>query len=291
MNLTEFNRKAREIRDDRVRGASELARCCLAVLAQAACEVPAEEITPWRALLLRLARELAVIRPSMAPIKNLVDSWSAGVALDVVSDLPTARRLAAEAAERLIVHSRQAVGDCAAQAARLLGPGQRVMTHSFSSTVLETCRLLQDTGLRMIVTESRPLEEGRRLAEQLSAWAVPTTYITEAQMALFVAKADAVLVGADSLLADGAVVNKVGTHLLALAAHEHGVPFYVCCERFKRWRADEPVPDLEEMASTELGVPDWPNVKIRNVYFEVTPAHLVSRWIDEAGVHDGIVEK
>jgi hypothetical protein len=66
----------------------------------------------------RLARELAVIRPSMAPIKNLVDSWSAGDRIaDVVSDLPTARRLAAEAAERLIVHSRQAVGDCAAQAA------------------------------------------------------------------------------------------------------------------------------------------------------------------------------
>lgn len=291
MNLTEFNLKTREIRDDRVHGASELARCCLAVLAQAARELPAEGIEPWRDRLLRLAKELAATRPSMAPIKNLLGYWSDAVALESVNDLPTARRLAAEQAEQLMTRSRQAVTDCAAQAARLLGSSRLVMTHSFSSTVLETCRLLKDARLQMIVTESRPLEEGRRLAEQLSAWAVPTTYITEAQMALFVAKVDAVLVGADSLLADGAVINKAGTHLLALAAHECGVPFYVCCERFKRWDAGEQVPDLEEMASAELGLPNWPHVKVRNVYFEVTPARLVSRWIDELGVYERLVEK
>ena len=72
--------------------------------------------------------------------------------------------------------------------------------------------------------------------------------------------------------------------MLALAAREQGVPFYVCCESFKWHEAGEPPPELEEMAPAELGVPAWPGVTVRNVYFDITPARLVSVWIDETGV-------
>ena len=285
MNLTQFNLWIAEIRDDRRRGASELARRGLELLAEAARTLPAADAMELRERLLELVAELSMARPSMAPIQNLLRCWREGLTPPAVPNLLSiTRRLAAERAEALIAASRRAVTDCAAHAARLLGPGRTVMTHSLSSTVVAVCRQLKDAGLRMIVTESRPLGEGRQLAERLSAWNVPTTYITDAQMGLFVAQADAVLVGADSVLADGAVVNKAGTYPLALAARDRGVPFYVCCESFK-WRApDDPPPELEEMAPAELGMPDWPGVTVRNVYFDLTPARLVSAWIDETGV-------
>ena len=283
MSLTQFNLAIAEIRADRARGASELACRCLAILADAARALPAADAADLRERLLALAAGLAMARPSMAPIQNLLRRWREGPGIDAGMELGLARRAAAERAEILIAASRRAVTECAAQAARLLGPGRTVMTHSLSSTVAEVCRLLKDDGLRMIVTESRPLNEGGRLAERLSAWQVPTLYITDAQMGLFVAQADAVLVGADSVLADGSVINKAGTSLLALAAREWGVPFYVCCESFK-WRgAGESPPELEEMAPAELGAPGWPRVTVRNVYFDLTPARLVAAWIDETG--------
>lgn len=284
MALAEFNLEIAEIRADRVRGASELARRCLMILAQAARDLPAESVAELWERLLELSAQLAKTRPSMAPIDNLLRRWGDGLAIRSDMELTAARRSAAERAEALIEASRRAVTDCAAHAARLLGSGRTVITHSLSSTVLEVCRLLRDKGLRVIVTESRPLEEGHQLAERLSAWNVPTLYITDAQMGLFVARADAVLVGADSVLADGSVVNKVGTYPLALAAREQGIPVYVCCESFKWREAGEPPPELEEMAPAELGVPDWPGVTVRNVYFDITPARLVSAWIDETGV-------
>jgi ribose 1,5-bisphosphate isomerase len=284
MNHTQFNLALAEIRDDRTHGASELARRCLLILAEDACTQPAGSVAELREQLLTLNAELARTRPSMTPIQNLLRRWRETLTFDTGMDLAGARRMAVERAETLIAASRQAVADCAARAAELLGSGRTVMTHSLSSTVLEVCRLLEDRGLRMIVTESRPLAEGRRLAEQLSTWGVPTTYITDAQMGLFVAEADAVLVGADSVLADGRVVNKAGTGLLALAARDRGVPFYVCCESFKWRAAGQPPPELEEMAPTELEAPDWPGVTVRNVYFDLTPARLVSAWIDETGV-------
>jgi translation initiation factor 2B subunit (eIF-2B alpha/beta/delta family) len=283
MSLTQFNLAIAEIRADRARGASELACRCLAILADAARALPAADAADLRERLLALAAGLAMARPCMAPIQNLLRRWREGPGIDAGMELGLARRAAAERAEILIAASRRAVTECAAQAARLLGPGRTVMTHSLSSTVVEVCRLLKDDGLRMIVTESRPLNEGGRLAERLSAWQVPTLYITDAQMGLFVAQADAVLVGADSVLADGSVINKAGTSLLAMVARERGVPFYVCCESFK-WRgAGESPPELEEMAPAELGAPGWPGVTVRNVYFDLTPARLVAAWIDETG--------
>ncbi len=284
MNLAQFNLAIAEVRSDRARGASELARRCLSILAETARFLPAGNVPEFQEQLLALSAELEQARPSMAPIQNLLRRWRETLNFEAVTDLADARQVAGKRAEAVIAASRQAVVDCATRAADLLGPGRTVMTHSLSSTVVEVCRLLENQGLRMIVTESRPLAEGRRLAERLSTWGVPTTFITDAQMGLFVGEADAVLVGADSVLVDGAVVNKAGTYLLALAARDRGIPFYVCCESFK-WRVAEQSPlELEEMAPAELETPDWPGVRVRNVYFDLTPARLVSAWIDEAGV-------
>jgi len=219
----------------------------------------------------------------MAPVQNLLHRWQEASGIDTDTDLATARRVTADRANALIVASQRAMTDCAIHTARLLGADRTVMTHSLSSTVLEVFRLLKSDGLRAIITESRPLEEGRQLAERLSAWGVPATYITDAQMGLFIAQADAVLVGADSVLTDGAVVNKAGTYLLALAAKEREIPFYVCCESFKRCGTDASPPELEEMACAELGVPGWPGVTVRNG--RNSPQRLFRHHAYQAGEH------
>ena len=96
-----------------------------------------------------------------------------------------------------------------------------------------------------------------------------------------------VLIGADSILADGSVINKAGTYVLALVAHDQGVPVYVCAESCKRRPLQLPEPALEEMDPAELspGEPSLgPHVRVRNIYFDRTPARLISGWIDEHGV-------
>ena len=140
--------------------------------------------------------------------------------------------------------------------------------------------------MRHVSTEARPLNEGYLRASRLAEREIPAELITEAQMGLAVARADIALVGADTLLRDGSLVNKAGTYLLALAARDKGVPFCVCCESFKRSRVQAGEAGLEEMDMAELSAPDLPGIRIRNVYFDITPARLISRWIDETGVHE-----
>jgi len=161
-----------------------------------------------------------------------------------------------------------------------------LFSHSLSRTVLDVFKILSVQGAQAIITESRPLNEGHQLAKQLSEWHIPTTLITDAQMGLFISKADAVLVGADTLLADGSLINKAGTYPLALLAHENNLPFYVCCESFKRRTDTMGTPELESMSSSELQAPQYSGVKIENIYFDITPSYLITAWFDENGMHN-----
>lgn len=274
----------RELADDRISGASQLARQALDSLAEFAGSASAEEPAALRASLFAFAEELQYARPNMAPIQNLVERW-----VDRVSDLDPAttkqlRRDSAAIAQALSDDSVRAVAATAQQAARLIPGGATIITHSLSSTVLEAFRGLAASDVNAIVTESRPGMEGRTLAWYVDREHIPVQFITDAQLGHFSQTADLALVGADTLLGDGSVVNKAGTCLLALAARDCGIPFYVCCESFKQMPYGPALFELESLDPAELDAPRGRYITPRNVYFDITPARLIDAWIDETGV-------
>lgn len=73
---------------------------------------------------------------------------------------------------------------------------------------------LKGRNIKIIISESRPLYEGRTVAEKIAKLGLSVTLITDAQIGLFVENADMALVGADSILPNGDLVNKAGTYLL-----------------------------------------------------------------------------
>lgn len=285
MDETSFETALEELHGDRVRGASELARRCLQLLAASAREATADNADKLHRTLESRQRRLVACRPSMAPVQNLLDEWWRAVSPHGTGPLADLRSLAVAEAEQRIGRSRTALERVGQNAAAYVGTDKTIITHSLSSTVIEVFDRLKGSNVQALVSESRPLKEGRILARQLAEWQIPTQLITDAQLGLFVGQADVALVGADSLLPDGGLINKAGSLLLALAARERAVPFCVCCESYKRRRPGMDQPELEEMKGDELGAPPIPGVRIRNVYFDITPARLIDRWIDENGVH------
>lgn len=124
------------------------------------------------------------------------------------------------------------------------------------------------------------------MAKALSEHAAVVTLITDAQADIFLPQCQAVVVGADSVLANGDVLNKAGTALLAWAAQGHRVPFYVLCETLKisphSWSGD--LSHLEEKEPSEVLDQPIPGVTVRNFYFDRTPASLVTMVITEQGM-------
>ncbi len=274
----------RELIDDRINGASRLARQALDSLGEFAQSCSADGVGELRRACLDFAEELQYARPSMAPIYDLVERWAAQVAQLPDQDIDGFRRSAARIAQELTDASLRAVDDIASRAARLIGEGAVVITHSLSSTAQATLRELAPLGARAIVTEARPGLEGRRQALHLDHCGMPVWFITDAQIGYFVRFASVALVGADALLRDGAVVNKAGTCLLALAARRHNVPFYVCCESFKQAPYTSAQFDLETVDTEEMDAPRGRNITPYNVYFDITPPDLIDACIHEDGI-------
>lgn len=276
-------RRIRAVKEDVRKGGSELSRSALEDLKEYANTCDAESPADLKSELMDLAMQMQLVRPSMAVLWNMMQRWIDQLAGMPEDAMDNARQYAMEQAEALQQMSVQAGRSIVQALSPQIPPGSVILTHSFSTTVLAVLETMQTADCKVIMTEARPGIEGRRLARALSEMKIETTYIAEAQLGCFIDYADVVLLGADSVLEDGSVVNKAGTYLVALAAKDHGVPVVVAAESFKHShrRADEI--ELEEMAEDELQLPAIDFVRARNIYFDVTPARLISCWVDEGG--------
>ena len=160
-------------------------------------------------------------------------------------------------------------------------------------TALGVVRALHERGrlAHVYVDETRPLLQGARLTTwELAGMGVDYTLIADSAAATVLARglADAVVVGADRIAANGDVVNKIGTYPLALAAHRAGVPFVVAAPEST---VDAATPsgdavEIEERDGAELV--EWggravapPGTATLNLAFDVTPADLVTAIVTE----------
>src|SRR5215218_6142167 len=196
------------------------------------------------------------------------------------------------------------------EACRLIGEhGRAELPHARRLlTICNTGRLVSGSGwgtalgvvyakaaageeVEVLACETRPLLQGARLtAWELQREGIPVTVLTEGAAASRLARGDvdAVIVGADRVAANGDTANKIGTYALAIAAHHHGVPFYVAAPRST---LDPATPsgtgiEIEQRDGGEVraaaGMPD--EVAVWNPAFDVTPASLVTAIVCDAGV-------
>ena len=71
---------------------------------------------------------------------------------------------------------------------------------------------------------------------------------------------------------------------LELAARDCGVPFYVCSESFKQSNKTVAEIELEAKDPAEIGLGSCRHVEPQNIYFDITPAQLVTGYISETGI-------
>jgi len=186
----------------------------------------------------------------------------------------------------------------------LLPDGAVVHTHcnagalccSGIGTALAPVYLAHEAGRRVsvIADETRPLLQGSRLtAWELGRAGISCTVIADNMAASRLRRGGitCVIVGADRIAANGDVANKIGTYGVALAAREHGVPFYVAAppSTFDFNSADGSRIPIEERGAEEIraiaGQAVAPaGAAVWNPAFDVTPAELVTGYITDRGL-------
>lgn len=92
---------------------------------------------------------------------------------------------------------------------------------------------LQKT-FKVIVVDSRPLFEGRKMADILRSHGVDVTYALITSLdGILNMSVDYVFLGAHSILSNGFLYSRVGTAMLAMSAKRRNIPVLVCCESLK----------------------------------------------------------
>jgi len=114
--------------------------------------------------------------------------------------------------------------------------GSVVLTHGRSRVVeslLLRAALVEKKRFRVMVLEGRPDAAGAKSARTYEKNGIPTTVVLDSAMGYVMERVDMVIVGAEGVVENGGVVNKVGTFSLGVMAKELGVPFYVAAESYK----------------------------------------------------------
>ena len=278
-----------------IRGAPLIGLSAAFVLAQYAARHPQSE---WQ----WVSDRLRVTRPTALNLMYCLDAMEACFAQGADA--------LAERAQALFEEDRALCQRMAERGADLLASGDRVLTHCNTGalatagvgTAIGALAIAKQRGvaLHVYVDETRPLLQGGRLtAWEMADLGIPYQLITDSMAASLMAagKVDKVMVGADRICANGDFANKVGTYMLAVAAHYHQVPFYVVA----------PYTTVDPACATGAAIPieqrDGAEVRgaagafgevvwapsdapVWNPAFDVTPASLVTAWILDTGVFD-----
>ena len=156
---------------------------------------------------------------------------------------------------------------------------KRIFTHCHSSTVVDILKL--NNKLKVFNTETRPLFQGRKTAEELSQAGIEVIQIVDSAARDYIRKSNAVVLGADAVLESGDVINKIGSGMFAEIAHNHGIPVYITTSSLK---FSERFVKIEHRLKKEVWDAYRRNLSIENPSFEAVKSKFITKIISDLGI-------
>jgi len=301
---------ANAITDMVVRGAPAIGAAAAFGLALAAYESTASTDDDLIVDLQAAAATLKAARPTAVNLEWAVD----GMMKRILFGLKVAGGAPVDAIRQVFLDEAQRIADedveinkrMAEHGAALINDGDTIIHHCNTGalatvdwgTALGVIHTAHEQGknIHVLVDETRPRLQGARLtAWELEQYGIPYEIISDNTAGYFLkaGKVQKCFVGSDRTAANGDVANKIGTYMLALAAHDNGVPFYpvVPTSTIDLSLAHGDLIPIEERDPEEVlglefqGERVAPkNAKARNIAFDVTPSRLVTGIVTENGV-------
>lgn len=180
--------------------------------------------------------------------------------------------------------------------------GNVILTYGYSSLIQKILMDAYDAGkqFRVIIVDGRPWLEGKEQLRRLTKHGIECSYVLINALSFVMPEVSKVFLGAHAILANGAVMSRVGTAQVALMARSFNVPVLVACETHKSCERVQ----TDSIVYNELGNADelikytyrntkksllqnWRTKKylnLLNITYDVTPADLVSAVVTELAI-------
>eukprot|EP00899_Mesostigma_viride_P006235 jgi/Mesvir1/15612/Mv03219-RA.1 len=203
-------------------------------------------------------------------------------------DLLSLKAHLAERGEKFAEVSLKARETIALLGERFVRDGNVVLVHGMSRCVLGMLMLAAEhgTNFSVICTEGRPDGTGLYASTTLAKAGIPVSVVIDSAVGFVMEKVDMVLVGAEGVVENGGVINKLGTYQIATVAAASNKPFYVAAESYKFARlypltqSDLPV----ENKPVHFSMPLPPTVMVVNPSRDFTPPNLITLLFTDLGI-------
>jgi translation initiation factor 2B subunit (eIF-2B alpha/beta/delta family) len=171
---------------------------------------------------------------------------------------------------------------------KLIKSNDIIFTHCHSTNVSNALIYSHKKGKKFEVynTETRPLFQGRKTAEELKKVGIKITMFVDSALNVAISgeqgnkKVDRILIGADALLKDG-IINKIGSELVSQIAKDNKVPVYIVADS---WKFSKSKIKIEQRNLNEVWDNAPKNIKIKNPAFEFVSKKLITGIITEYGL-------
>ncbi|MBY9021459.1 MAG: S-methyl-5-thioribose-1-phosphate isomerase [Candidatus Lokiarchaeota archaeon] len=302
LEFDDFRSVAKSIKVMNIRGAPAIG--VAAAMGMALATIEYKELVKDK-FLVKMEEAADIIRSTRPTASNLF--WAVNRIWKIIKEFPdnpaNISDLVVEEAKLMAQEDINVNKNIGKNGASLLKDGDVVLTHCNAGslatvqygTALAPIRAAIEEGknISVIADETRPRLQGARLtAYELQYDNIPVKVIADTSSGLLMklGKVDKVIVGTDRVTSD-AVFNKIGTYLVALAAMDNQIPFYVAAPT-STLSLHETIDDvtIEQRDSSEVSkvlgkvqiVPE--GVECLNYAFDITPFNLVTGVITEDGV-------
>jgi translation initiation factor eIF-2B subunit alpha len=151
-----------------------------------------------------------------------------------IPDFEACRQQVLERGERFADVSLAARDRIATSGHAFVRDGSTVLLHGWSRVVAALLLKAAETKhFDVVCLEGRPDAAGVKAAQVYAKAGIPTKVVLDSAMGYIMESVDMVLVGAEGVVENGGIVNKMGTYALAMCAKECGKSFYVAAESYK----------------------------------------------------------
>lgn len=213
------------------------------------------------------------------------------------------RRKALEEARRIAEEDVKANLSIGEHGKQLISDGAKIMTicnaGSLATVWFGTATAplykakMEGMEFEVYVLETRPVLQGARITSfELSRAGIPVKLIVDSAAGYVMSEVgiDLIITGADRILSDGTIYNKIGTYTLSVLAKEHGVPFYVAAptstidliSKRSEVRIEMRSPEEVVLINGKRIAPE--GISVLNPAFDRTPPENVTGIITEKGI-------
>ncbi|ARS88781.1 translation initiation factor eIF-2B [Natrarchaeobaculum aegyptiacum] len=234
-----------------------------------------------------LERNGSVLRranPSHAALQNAVREVVSEVTEADPADVAEAKALTQERIDAVVSRVESGKTLAAENAAAMLADGETLLTHDYSSTVLEAIEQATAEGKRfeVYVTEARPRFIGRKTARALAdVEGVEATLITDSANGVYLEECDRVVVGMDCIV-DDTLYNRVGTFPIASTAAQLDVPVTVVGSAAKIV-SEGFVFEPDYRSGSEVMLEPSEGFDVENPAYDATPVSLLESVVTDEG--------